>query len=53
MLSLRRITQFKKDYKRCLKRGGDIENKLHDVIDLLARGKKLDAKYRDHSYLGE
>jgi mRNA interferase YafQ len=52
MLTLRRISQFKKDYKRCLKRGCEIE-KLHDFIELLARGKKVDAKYRDHSLLGD
>ena len=52
MLALRRVSQFKKDYKRCLKRGYDIE-KLHTIIELLAKGKKLDVKCRDHSLLGE
>jgi mRNA interferase YafQ len=52
MLTLRRISQFKKDYKRCVKRGCEIE-KLHAIIELLANGKKLDAKYRDHSLLGD
>jgi mRNA interferase YafQ len=52
MLTLRRVSQFKKDYKRCFKRGYDIE-KLHTIIELLANGKKLDAKCRDHSLLGE
>jgi len=52
MLTLRRISQFKKDYKRCLKRGCEIV-KLHTVIEVLANGKKLDAKYRDHSLLGD
>jgi mRNA interferase YafQ len=52
MLTLRRITQFKKDYKRCVKRGCEIE-KLHTVIEVLANGKKLDAKYKDHSLLGD
>ena len=52
MLTLRRISQFKKDYKRCIKLGCEIV-KLHTVIKLLANGKKLDARYRDHSLLGE
>jgi mRNA interferase YafQ len=52
MLTLRRISQFKKDYKRCLKRGCEIV-KLHNVIELLANSKKLDVKYKDHSLLGE
>lgn len=52
MLTLRRISQFKKDYKRCLKRGCEIE-KLHIIIELLANSKKLDAKHKDHSLLGE
>ncbi len=52
MLALRRVSQFKKDYKRCLKRGEDIEQ-LHTVIEALAKSKKLGAKYRDHSLLGD
>ncbi|MFZ1977507.1 MAG: type II toxin-antitoxin system YafQ family toxin [Bacteroidota bacterium] len=52
MLTLRRVSQFKKDYKRCLKRGHDIEQ-LHAIIEMLANGKKLDAKYIDHSLLGD
>jgi mRNA interferase YafQ len=52
MLTLRRISQFKKDYKRCIKRRCEIV-KLHTVIELLVNGKKLDAGYRDHSLLGE
>jgi mRNA interferase YafQ len=52
MLTLQRISQFKKDYKRCVKRGYDIEQ-LHTAIEVLAKGKKLDSKYRDHSLLGD
>jgi len=52
MLTLRRISQFKKDYKRCIKRRYEIV-KLHTVIELLTNDKKLDARYRDHSLLGE
>ena len=52
MVTLRRVSQFKKDYKHCLKRGFEIK-KLHAIIELLANGKKLDAKHRDHSLLGD
>ena len=52
MLTFHRISRFKKDYKQCVKRGNDIA-KLHSVIELLANGKKLDAKCRDHSLLGD
>ncbi len=52
MLTLRRISQFKKDYRRCLKREYDIE-KLRIAIEVLANGKKLETKYKDHSLLGE
>ncbi len=38
---------FKKDLKKVLKQGKDIE-KLLDVVDVLAEGKKLNIKYRSH-----
>jgi len=52
MLTLRRVSQFKKDYKRCVKRSYDIEQ-VHIVIVMLVNSKKLDAKYGDHSLLGD
>ena len=52
MLTIRRISKFKKDYKRCVKRGCEI-GKLDDIIELLASEQKLDAKWRDHALLGE
>ena len=51
MLNIRRVNKFKKDYKRCVKRGCDT-GKLHDIIDLLSNENKLDAKHRDHTFLG-
>ena len=41
-------TQFKKDFKRALKRGRDI-SLLEGVIAALAMGEKLPEKYKDHS----
>ena len=52
MLTTRGVSQFKKDYKRCVKRGYEIE-KLHNVIQSLASEKGLEARYRDHDLLGE
>ena len=39
--------QFKKDYKRAVKRGGKPE-KLEEVITLLCEEKPLPEKFRDH-----
>lgn len=52
MLTIRSVSQFKKDYKRCVKRGYEIE-KLQKVIQYLASEKGLEARYRDHALLGE
>ena len=47
MLKVKYRSQFKKDYKRALKRGLDPEA-LRIVIDKLINNEILDAKYRDH-----
>lgn len=44
--------QFKKDYKLAIKRGLDI-NLLDDIIRLLAKGKPLSEKNRDHALSGD
>ena len=44
--------QFKKDLKLAAKRGYDI-NKIKDVIEKLANGEILEAKYRDHLLTGD
>lgn len=43
--------QFKKDLKLAKKQNKDL-NKLFEVIDILADGKTLDAKYKDHELNG-
>ena len=43
--------QFKRDVKLLKKQGKDLE-KLYAVIEALAEGKALEAKYRDHSLSG-
>lgn len=52
MLTIRSVSQFKKDYKRCVKRGYEI-HKLQNIIRHLANEKGLEARYRDHALLGE
>ena len=52
MLKIRRTSQFKKDVKRVLKRGKDLENLLLVVQDLSAK-RKLPAKYKDHPLKGQ
>lgn len=42
------INSFKKDFKRIKKQGKD-ENKLYQVIEILANGEKLHPKYKDHA----
>ena len=41
-------SQFKKDLKLAKKQNKDL-GKLFEVIDILANGETLDAKYKDHS----
>lgn len=52
MLDIIPSNQFKRDLKLAKKRGLKIEN-LRTVVNILAKQKKLDAKYRDHSLTGE
>ena len=44
--------QFKKDFKLAKKQNKDL-NKLFDVVNILAEGGILEAKYRDHDLSGE
>ena len=46
--TIKYTTSFKKDYKRAIKRGLKIEL-LNQIITLLASGKSLPDKYRDHA----
>ena len=49
--TLQPTTKFKKDYKRCKKRGYDM-NLLKEVIDSLLNGEVLDERYHDHPLHG-
>ena len=51
MMTLKTTGQFRKDYKRCKKRGLDMRL-LETVVDTLLAEKPLDAKHRDHALTG-
>ena len=51
MRAIRQTSQFKRDIKRAKKRGKDF-SKLKEVIERLARGETLEARYRDHALTG-
>ena len=46
-----REAKFKKDFRRLIKRGKD-GRKMMKVIGLLAEGRRLPMKYRDHALKG-
>lgn len=50
-LKVQFYTQFKKDIKIAKKRHYNM-SLLKKIIDTLANGEKLDAKYRDHALVG-
>ncbi len=49
--SVKHTTQFKRDYKRAIKRGADI-SKLQRVVSWLAEGTPLPEALRDHPLTG-
>ena len=52
MKQVSQTTQFSRDIKKAAKRRKDL-SKLRKIVTLLAAGKILDAKYRDHSLIGQ
>jgi len=52
MRVIRHSGQFKKDYKRMVKRGGDTK-KLRLVIEKLVNEEQLEAHYKDHPLQGQ
>ncbi len=51
MLKLQYHNQFKKDYKKIVKRGYDI-SLLEEIIEKLVKQEKLPQKNKDHSLIG-
>lgn len=47
-----RTSQFKRDYKRCKKRGYALDE-LRAVMERLIRQEPLDERHRDHELAGE
>ena len=52
MLEVMYTSRFKKDYKRLMKRGYDMD-RLLDVVDMLREGGELPAQYKDHPLHGD
>ena len=52
MLELKRTTQFRKDLKRVVKRGLNIDL-LDDIVQKLRERKTLDPKHHDHALTGD
>ena len=52
MYSIKYTNKFKKDVKRCHKRGRDM-NLLRDAVDILARTGTLPPEYRPHKLSGK
>ncbi len=48
--AIKGLTKFKKQLKKAIKQGKDI-NKLIEVLKILANGDKLDLKYKDHTLI--
>jgi len=51
MLKIKDSGQFKKDYKKCVKRGLNMDL-LKQVVSVLAIPEPLDAKNKDHGLAG-
>ncbi len=51
MLIVKNSKQFRKDYKKCMKRGLDM-NLLKSVVSTLAIPEKLQEKNKDHTLTG-
>ena len=49
---VKNTSTFKKDYKRAIKRGLDMD-RLHKAVGLLSNGEALPATMRDHELAGK
>lgn len=52
MLEIAQTNLFKRQLKKCRKRGWDV-SELEEVVALLQQQKELPAKYRDHALSGD
>ena len=51
MKAIFQTSQFKKDFKRMMKRGKEL-NKLKQVVSAIANSEALEERYRDHALSG-
>lgn len=49
--TVRRTKKFRKELKKMLKRGADLD-KFETVVNILASGEPLPPQYRDHALTG-
>ena len=52
LTKITRLNAFKKDFKKMMKRGKNIE-KLNIVLQKIFEGKTLDVKYNNHKLIGK
>lgn len=52
MLTIKRTTQFKRDFRRMLRQGYNM-TELLEVVEKLANEEQLSEKYHDHELKGE
>ena len=52
MKAIRRTSQFKRDVKRMLRQGREVE-KLKGVLEALVKGEPMAAAHRDHVLVGQ
>jgi mRNA interferase YafQ len=52
MKTIRRTSQLKRDVRRMLRQGREVE-KLKRVLEALGKGEPLAAKHRDHVLVGQ
>ena len=50
--TVRRTKKFRKELKKMLKRGADLD-KLETVVNMLAAGETLPPQYHDHALTGD
>ena len=50
--TVRRTKKFRKELKKMLRRGADLD-KLETVVNILAKGETLPPQYHDHALTGD
>ena len=53
MYLIKENKKFKRSVKKCFRSGKIVREKLQNIIEILAKGKKLEPKHKDHELKGE